>query len=253
MLVSVFFLCQLYPLLRDIFSLHACFAIIPTLTYISRQSIFSGKIPYFFPNSILTTNKEESQWKNFWIKEGVSKKEIAYIKKIDQMEDIGRLKSSISLQKTKAIGIVINTIDSIMHGNQLGSTGMLNQIEHWMSMKMLSELLSTLLENHYNIWLTSDHGNIECVGQGSIREGSVPVLKDTRIHAYSTIELARKANSKIPNSFIWEGPYLPKSFIPVIAKQNVSFSNKNEHVVTHGGTSIEEVIVPFVNVKWKNQ
>ena len=44
----------------------ATFAWIPTLTSVSRQSIFSGKPPLYFPSSINSTNSEERLWKQFW-------------------------------------------------------------------------------------------------------------------------------------------------------------------------------------------
>jgi hypothetical protein len=42
------------------------FAWIPTLTSVSRQSIFAGDPPFFFSGSIDTTRKEEQHWKRFW-------------------------------------------------------------------------------------------------------------------------------------------------------------------------------------------
>src|SRR5699024_7319218 len=42
------------------------FAWVPTLTSVSRQAIFSGKMPMMFSDSIHTTNKEEKLWKTFW-------------------------------------------------------------------------------------------------------------------------------------------------------------------------------------------
>jgi hypothetical protein len=41
----------------------ATFAWIPTLTSVSRQAIFSGKSPLYFPASINSTNSEEKLWK----------------------------------------------------------------------------------------------------------------------------------------------------------------------------------------------
>jgi len=34
-----------------------------------------------------------------------------------------------------------------------------------------------------------------------------------------------------------------------VCESGVSFDNKNEEVMTHGGISIDEVIVPFIKVK----
>ena len=42
------------------------FAWVPTLTSVSRQSIFAGDPPFFFGQSIGTTRKEEQHWNRFW-------------------------------------------------------------------------------------------------------------------------------------------------------------------------------------------
>ena len=60
------------------FEEHGAFAWIPTLTSVSRQSIFSGMKPFYFANSISTTNKESVLWNTFWEDQGVPRKNVAY-------------------------------------------------------------------------------------------------------------------------------------------------------------------------------
>ncbi len=55
----------------------AVFAWIPTLTSVSRQAIFSGKPPLYFPASIQSTNSESNLWKQFWEDAGLSRLDIA--------------------------------------------------------------------------------------------------------------------------------------------------------------------------------
>jgi hypothetical protein len=139
----------------------------------------------------------------------------------------------------------------MMHGGQLGNRGLFHQIKYWLNLGMVHELLQLLLSHHYTIWITSDHGNIECIGQGGIREGKIPELKENRVRVYPSLELANQALSKIPNTILWNYSYLPKDFVPIIAKGNASFAPQNETTVSHGGASIEEVIVPFVKIQGK--
>jgi hypothetical protein len=233
------------------FESDACYAMIPTLTSLSRQAIFSGKEPFFFPDSVLTTSKEKNLWTNFWKEEGFLVSNIGYIKNINQKEDLNALEESIHLSHTKILGIVINTIDNMMHGGQLGNRGLFHQIKYWLNLGMVHELLQLLLSHNYTIWITSDHGNIECIGQGGIREGKIPELKENRVRVYPSLELANRALSKIPNTILWNYSYLPKDFVPIIAKGNASFAPQNETTVSHGGASIEEVIVPFVKIQGK--
>jgi hypothetical protein len=47
----------------------------------------------------------------------------------------------------------------------------------------------------------------------------------------------------------YPGYYLDKDYKYYVCESGVSFDNKNEEVMTHGGISIDEVIVPFIKVK----
>ena len=47
----------------------------------------------------------------------------------------------------------------------------------------------------------------------------------------------------------YAGYFLPKEYRYFVCKQGVSFNNKDEQVITHGGMSIDEVIVPFIRIK----
>jgi hypothetical protein len=47
----------------------------------------------------------------------------------------------------------------------------------------------------------------------------------------------------------YPGHYLDKSYRYFICKPGVSFDSKGETVMTHGGMTLDEVIVPFVEVK----
>ena len=45
----------------------AVFAWVPTIWSVSRQAIFAGKPPFYFPSSIHTTDREASLWSQFWV------------------------------------------------------------------------------------------------------------------------------------------------------------------------------------------
>ena len=64
-----------------------------------------------------------------------------------------------------------------MHGMQLGSAGMHNQIRQWMDGGYLISLIHELMGLGFEVWLTSDHGNIEARGCGRPAGG---VLAETR-------------------------------------------------------------------------
>lgn len=120
----------------------ATFAWIPTLTSVSRQSIFSGKPPIYFPSSINSTNSEEKLWKQFWQAHGISKFDVVYKRGLGDGDASAILDSIINPGKTKVVGLVIDKVDKIMHGMQLGSAGMHNQINQWVHGEFLVTLLN---------------------------------------------------------------------------------------------------------------
>mgnify|MGYP005813696681 CR=1 FL=1 len=66
---------------------HAIFAWVPTLTSVSRQSIFAGEPPFYFSASLNTTAKEESHWRRFWEDRDASRAEVAYVCQKSQEPD----------------------------------------------------------------------------------------------------------------------------------------------------------------------
>lgn len=227
----------------------AVFAWIPTLTSVSRQSIFSGKPPYYFPSSIKTTNNEEKLWKQFWENNNVSRLDIAYARGLSDGNVENIMDSIIHPGKTKAVGLVIDKIDKIMHGMQLGSAGMHNQIKQWCQKGFLLSLINYLLNQGYDVWMTSDHGNIECSGKGRPTEGVIAETKGERVRIYPSEELRSQVAADFSFAQEWHPVGLPSDYYPLIASAQDAFINKGNTIVGHGGISIEEVIVPLVNFK----
>jgi len=227
----------------------AVFAWIPTLTSVSRQSIFSGKPPYYFPSSIKTTNNEEKLWKQFWENNNVSRLDIAYARGLSDGNAENILDSIIHPGKTKTVGLVVDKIDKIMHGMQLGSAGMHNQIKQWCQKGFLHSLINYLLNHGYEVWLTSDHGNIECRGKGRPSEGVIAETKGERVRIYPSEELRSQVAANFSFARKWHPIGLPPDYFPLVAADQDAFINKGNTIVGHGGISIEEVIVPLVNFK----
>jgi hypothetical protein len=224
----------------------AIFSWIPTLTSVSRQAIFSGKAPIYFPTSIGNTNSEGNLWKQFWEDFGISKFDIAYHRGLGDGDVAGRLDDILHPGKTKVLGLVVDKIDKIMHGMQLGSAGMHNQIKQWCHKGFLNSLIAYLLDHKYQVWLTSDHGNIECRGMGKPSEGVIAETRGERVRVYPTDALRETVASKFAFARKWEPVGLPSAYYPLIAKERYAFVNSDDIIVGHGGTSIQEVIVPLV-------
>ncbi len=231
----------------------ATFAWIPTLTSVSRQSIFSGKPPIYFPSSINSTNSEEKLWKQFWQGYDISKLDIAYKRGLGDGDIEAVMDSLINPAQTKVVGLVIDKVDKIMHGMQLGAAGMHNQIDQWCRGEYLVSLLNYLDNHGYQIWITSDHGNIESIGKGRPTEGAIAESRGERVRIYPTPELRSQVSSKIAFGHEWKPTGLPDNYFPLVATGNDAFVKEGDQIIGHGGIAIEEVIVPLVKVEKRKQ
>jgi len=227
----------------------AAFAWIPTLTSVSRQAIFSGKPPLYFPSSIGTTNSENNLWRQFWEGAGLSRLDVAYKRGLGSGDVEAALEDTIHPTRTRAAGVVIDTVDKIMHGMQLGAAGMHNQIRQWAQDGFLLKLATYLLDQGFDVWLTSDHGNIECRGAGRPSEGVVADTRGERARIYPSPELRQGVAEKFPAAVEWQQIGLPAEFFPLLADGEDAFIKPGETTVAHGGIAIEEVLVPLVKIE----
>ena len=224
----------------------ATFAWIPTLTSVSRQSIFSGKPPLYFPASINSTNSEEKLWKQFWEGHGLSRLDVAYQRGLGDGDAAGVLDAAIHPGKTKVVGLVVDKVDKIMHGMQLGAAGMHNQIRQWCQGGFLAALVGNLLDYGFEVWLTADHGNMQCEGRGCPSEGVIAETRGQRARVYPTPELRAQVAASFAFAREWQPVGLPPGYFPLVAGGRDAFVKQGTSIVGHGGIAIEEVIVPLV-------
>lgn len=225
------------------------FAWIPTLTSISRQALFAGKAPLFFPATIGSTHAEENLWKQCWEEAGLAKGSIVYARGLGTGNARDVLDELLHPQRTQVAGLVIDTVDKIMHGMQLGAAGMHNQIAQWCGMGFLRELIQGLLDRGYRVWLTSDHGNKACHGIGRPADGVLAETRGERMRVYPTPELCASAAAALPDAHIWNPVGLPSGQYPLLAGRDTAFTQEGMNLVGHGGMSLEEVMVPFIQIE----
>ncbi len=231
----------------------ATFAWIPTLTSVSRQALFSGRQPIYFPSSIKSTNSEEKLWKQFWQDHGVSKLDIAYKRSLGDGDVDAAMDSLINPAQTRVVGLVIDKVDKIMHGMQLGAEGMHSHIDQWCRGEYLISLLNYLTTYGYEIWITSDHGNMESIGKGRPTEGAIAESRGERVRTYPTAELRSQISSTFTFAREWKPIGLPDGYFPLVATGNDAFVKEGNSIVGHGGVAIEEVIVPLIKVEKRQQ
>ena len=224
------------------------FAWVPTITSVSRQAAFAGKPPMYFPNSINGTDREPRLWMQFWTEQGIPQREVVYAKGLgDAIPD--DVKEMIANPTTRVAGIVIDKVDKIMHGMELGTAGMHNQVRQWARQPFMVKFLDFLLEKGFAVHLTSDHGNIEAIGCGRPSEGSIADLRGERVRIYPDPLLRGRFKEQFPNAVDWLPIGLPEHYFPLVAGGRSAFVRENERLVGHGGVCLEEMIVPSVQIE----
>ena len=156
-----------------------------------------------------------------------------------------------SSYRVKALGLVVDKLDKIMHGIELGAAGMHSQVKQWAREDYLGNLLGILRRNKFQIYLTADHGNIEAKGCGRPMEGAIADMKGERVRIYNDTMLRSGVAGKFPGSIEWPVIGLPDNFLPLIAPGRTAFIPEGHTTVTHGGICIEEIIVPLVQIDWR--
>lgn len=225
----------------------AVFAWIPSLTSVSRQATFAGKAPIFFPNSIQTTDKEPALWAQFWADQGLTPNEVVYIKGLGD-GGMGTVSEALSHPKARVAGLVVDKVDKIMHGMEMGTAGMHNQVCQWAKQPYLNTLLDLLLDRGFRVYLTSDHGNLEAEGCGRPSEGAVADLRGERVRIYPDAALRGKVKERFPAALEWGTVGLPEDYLALLAPARQAFVQEKQRTVSHGGVSVEELIVPLIQI-----
>jgi len=230
------------------FDENATFAWVPTITCVSRQSIFAGKAPLYFPSSIYSTGREANLWQQFWVDHGLASHEIAYLKGLGDPSTLEEVEEALSEPKLKIIGAVVDKVDRIMHGMELGAAGMHNQVRQWAAEGFLSALLDLLFSNGFVVFLTADHGNVESVGCGRPKEGVTADIRGERARIYSDPVLRANVAARFPAAISWKPIGIPEDFLPLLSADRSAFVPEGYRTVAHGGVTLEETIVPFIRV-----
>jgi len=229
----------------------AAFAWVPTLTSVSRQSIFAGDPPFFFGQSLHTTGKEEQHWSRFWEDRGLRKGDAVYACQGTMEDDdafIARVSGKLDEPRCRIAGIVVGTIDQMLHGIVTGTDGMHAGVRHWAKRGSLWRLMDALLDRDFEVVVTADHGNVEGIGIGKPNAGATADERGERVHVFPDALLRSNISAKYPGALEWPSIGLPDDYFALIAPPLRAFIGEGKRTVAHGGICIEEAIVPFVTV-----
>lgn len=229
------------------FQVSTAFAWVPTLTSVTRQSIFAGEPPLYFPESLETTSKERTHWLRFWEDQGVQRSGVELVTNLDGPAD-PRLESALSNPRLSILGVVWNKVDEIMHGMMMQTAGMHSHVRLWASQGHLQQLLGRLQHEGFAVYLTADHGNVTATGIGNPREGVLVETRGKRARVYDRPEFREEVAARFPESIRWPNFGLPSARHVLLAGDLKAFTDEGDEIVAHGGIALEEVMVPFVGI-----
>jgi hypothetical protein len=224
------------------------FAWVPTMTSISRQSIFAGDPPLYFPETINTTNKEGPPWSKFWENQGLRRDAVACVKSVDSGNS-AELDEALANPSLAVLGVVVNKVDEIMHGMQLGIAGMHSQVRLWADQGHLASLIIRLEAEGFVVFLTADHGNVAATGIGSPNQGVLVETRGKRARLYDRATFMEEVKAAYPDCLEWPCYGLPPGKYVLMPPTGKAFTTVGEEVVAHGGIALEEVVVPLVRIR----
>lgn len=228
----------------------------PSITAVSRLALVAGRRPNTFTSDALQNGTEKRLWQEFWQGQGVPADAAVYAHLSSRID--AHYPDEIGSHRTQALCLVSIVMDDLLHG-AAGATEMNAALRVWLQgdeatqhSPWLEGLIERLLDGGYAVTITSDHGHIEAVGMGAPREGVISTTRSKRARLYSTRELAQRTHAQMPDTIVLESRWLPPGGVfPLVATGRRAFAPAGERVVTHGGLSIEEMVVPLITVTKK--
>lgn len=227
------------------------FSILPSETKYSSSAIFAGMVPKDIKeleiiNQIHWKNEEKlfkyNLTRNFNFKED----EIFFFRCLIS-DDINI--SFENFSDYNAVGLVFSFIDEITHSRRkINKNKLVKNVKIDLENSNLHKLIKSLIQQGFETYLVSDHGSIFSVGNGVKVSNE---LFDNRAKRYLISEneiLLKEYKNKIRKSILIQFKNLIGNEYLLLLSGNTMFGSKNEASLTHGGISVEEVVVPFIRV-----
>lgn len=209
------------------------FTLLPSVTSICRTAIFHGATNVYdikYPG-----RKDEAKA----IKEFFNAKQTKYFVEEDEI-------SYNTLIGYEYISVLFNFFDDLCHStifpaNENTKAIYFNNCKQYLEKSNVKQIIETLLENNFQIYICSDHGSVIAKGNG------------VRVQKYLVDDFAKRAviipadASELTQFEKIEIPFVNQKKL-VIPEGRTMFSQKNKIEINHGGISLEEIVVPFITV-----
>ena len=230
------------------FEEHLLLAQVPTITAVSRQALVSGQRPADFAVTLDTNRAEAGQWAAFWAGEGLLADACPYSRlALDRDE----LPPEVDSARTRALCLTDSKVDGMVHDATLGATDFQASLRVWQEGygRRIEEVIEGLLERGFAVYLTSDHGHVEARGFGQPSEGLTVDTRGKRARIYSDWHAAVNVQQGLSETILWgQDGLLPDDVWVLMPQERNAFATFNKTVVTHGGLTLDEMVVPLVTI-----
>jgi hypothetical protein len=227
---------------------HLLLAQIPTLTSISRQALISGLRPADFAHTLGTTRTEPRRWADFWAREGLGEEACPHVHLALERNNPP---PEIDSARTRALCLIENRIDDMVHDATLGGATFYAALNVWLEgySEKLETVIAHLLARGFAVYLTSDHGHVEARGFGRPSEGLTVDTRGRRARIYSDRHAVDNVQRDFEETIRWHRQgLLPDDVWVLMPQGRRAFALEDEIVVTHGGPTLNEVVVPLVEI-----
>jgi hypothetical protein len=146
---------------------------------------------------------------------------------------------------------VYSRIDEMAHDATLGASGVQASLQLWLQHESprLEALLAQLLDRGFVIYLTSDHGHVEARGFGQPSEGLLVQALGKRARLYADELVVKATQMAFHSTILWsDDGLLPAGVWALMPEGREAFATHNQVVVTHGGMTLDEMVVPLVTI-----
>lgn len=209
------------------------FAMLPSITSISRMAIYEGKREVYNHKSPGRPAEAKALANNF------TPRHSTYLTESDNI-------TADKLLGYHMVSILYNFFDELAHSVQFPpgveeKTPYLNAAKDYLLQSSIKQDIQLLKEEGYTIYLCSDHGSIVAKGNGK------------RIEKYLIDGFAKRAviiqadNSELLDMEQINIPFESDKKV-VIPEGRTMFTYKDKIEVNHGGISLEEMIVPLIKL-----
>lgn len=227
------------------FDIDYSFSILPSETGFSRGALFSGLVPLEIPETKSNLRIEEKNFKTALKYYNINDNDI-YFNRFSKPDEIPE---NYAFEDYEALGIIFSFVDEIVHSKLMDKNLLITNIETLLRNSNLDLFLDSLVQKGFKVYLCSDHGNILANGNGINVPKNLVNEKALRYLISEHKNILEEYSDK--NSIIIQLKKVIGDEYILFMTGNSMIGREKNSKLTHGGISIDEVVLPFIEVKSK--